>query len=273
MGLPYAVSYSNLVRVRRCVPSQLHVGLGTAAYQIEGVGEPTGVAVHMGRIHGLRGVEPNPGMEVPGDTSRDRLDHYHRWRDDIALMSSLGLRAYRFSISWSRLLPNGTLAGGTNERDLLLLRADRRPARRRHHAICHALPLGPAAGTADARVAGLAVARGREPLRRLCRALLPPLRRPCTHVDHVQRRTPPRPTAVARAARARRPLFLPHTRAAEAWTFTVLGYGTGSKAPGKPFTDIGRNPYVAGHHVPRARRRSAPLPSGRGQRRADRHHE
>ena len=63
-------------------------------------------------------------MEVPGDTGEIACDHYHRWRDDIALMSSLGLRAYRFSISWSRLLPNGTLAGGTNEPDLLLLRAD-----------------------------------------------------------------------------------------------------------------------------------------------------
>ena len=35
----------------------------------------------------------------------------------------------------------------------------------------------------------------------------------------------------------------------EAWTFTVLGYGTGSKAPGAPYTDIARNPYLAGHHV------------------------
>src|SRR5581483_1426822 len=44
---------------------------------------------------------------VNGDTGDIACDHYRRWRDDVALMRELGLKAYRFSISWSRVLPEG----------------------------------------------------------------------------------------------------------------------------------------------------------------------
>ena len=116
MGLPYAVSYPTSYAYGGAFPPNFTWGLGTAAYQIEGGWESDGRGPSIwDAFTGSGGVEPNPGMEVPGDTGEIACDHYHRWRDDIALMSSLGLRAYRFSISWSRLLPNGTLAGGTNE--------------------------------------------------------------------------------------------------------------------------------------------------------------
>jgi beta-glucosidase len=49
-----------------------------------------------------------PGKIANGDTGEPAIDHYHRWRDDIALMRDLGLQAYRFSIAWSRILPSGT---------------------------------------------------------------------------------------------------------------------------------------------------------------------
>ena len=41
-------------------------------------------------------------------------DHYHRFRDDIKLMKEIGIKAYRFSISWTRIIPDGT--GAINEK-------------------------------------------------------------------------------------------------------------------------------------------------------------
>ena len=46
-------------------------------------------------------------MTANGDTGDVACDHYHRYRDDVRLMRELGLNAYRFSISWSRILPEG----------------------------------------------------------------------------------------------------------------------------------------------------------------------
>lgn len=48
-----------------------------------------------------------PGNVSNGDTGDVACDHYHRWEEDIALMRQLGLKAYRFSTSWSRVLPAG----------------------------------------------------------------------------------------------------------------------------------------------------------------------
>jgi len=42
-----------------------------------------------------------------GDTGGVARDHYHLWRDDINLMRDLGLKAYRLSIAWPRILPEG----------------------------------------------------------------------------------------------------------------------------------------------------------------------
>ena len=44
---------------------------------------------------------------MSGDTGDVAADHYHRYRDDIALMSNLGVNSYRFSVSWSRVIPTG----------------------------------------------------------------------------------------------------------------------------------------------------------------------
>ena len=51
--------------------------------------------------------------EIPGNikdgSSGDRAcDHYYRYKDDVALMSQIGLKAYRFSLAWSRIMPEGT---------------------------------------------------------------------------------------------------------------------------------------------------------------------
>jgi len=57
-----------------------------------------------------------PGRTRNGDTGDVACDHYHRYLDDIASMSDLGVNAYRFSIAWSRVFPDGT--GAPNPRGL-----------------------------------------------------------------------------------------------------------------------------------------------------------
>lgn len=48
-----------------------------------------------------------PGKVLEGDSGEPACDHYRRWRDDVALMKDLGAKAYRFSIAWPRIFPNG----------------------------------------------------------------------------------------------------------------------------------------------------------------------
>jgi beta-glucosidase len=77
-------------------------GSATAAFQIEGATREDG-----------RGESiwdrfcATPGKVLNGDTGDPACDHYHRWRDDITLMKSIGLQAYRFSIAWPRIIPQG----------------------------------------------------------------------------------------------------------------------------------------------------------------------
>lgn len=56
-----------------------------------------------------------PGKVYNNDTGDVACDHYHLFRKDIQLLSDIGVHAYRFSLSWSRILPNGTLGGGINQ--------------------------------------------------------------------------------------------------------------------------------------------------------------
>ena len=86
-------------------------GASTSAYQIEGspLADGAGPSIWQRFAH-------SPGRTTNGDTGDIACDHYNRWKDDVALMSELGLQAYRFSISWSRILPQGT--GAINEAGL-----------------------------------------------------------------------------------------------------------------------------------------------------------
>jgi len=97
-------------------PSGFLWGAATAAYQIEGA------AAEGGRTPSIWDTYSHtPGRVRNGDTGDTAADHYHRYRDDIALMSSLGLQAYRFSVSWSRVQPTGR--GPAVERGLDFYRA------------------------------------------------------------------------------------------------------------------------------------------------------
>ncbi|HVP18156.1 MAG TPA: GH1 family beta-glucosidase, partial [Spirochaetia bacterium] len=78
-------------------------GAATAAYQIEGAvredGRGESIWDRFCRV---------PGAIHDGETGDVACDHYHRWRDDLENMRDLGLTAYRFSVSWPRVLPSGS---------------------------------------------------------------------------------------------------------------------------------------------------------------------
>ncbi|MGE5250102.1 MAG: GH1 family beta-glucosidase [Bacteroidota bacterium] len=92
-------------------PKDFVWGAATASYQIEGAWNEDGRGESIwDRFSHTRGKVEN------GDTGDVACDHYHRWREDLALMKDLGLKAYRFSIAWPRILPEG--GGRVNERGL-----------------------------------------------------------------------------------------------------------------------------------------------------------
>src|SRR6201995_5917181 len=91
-------------------------GASTAAYQIEGAG------VEGGRSRSVWDTfSHTPGKVRGGDTGDIACDSYHRYREDVALLASLGLSSYRFSISWPRIQHGGR--GPVNQRGMDYYRA------------------------------------------------------------------------------------------------------------------------------------------------------
>jgi beta-glucosidase len=82
-------------------------GVSTASYQIEGAANEDGRGASIWDTHSRLGRVAN------GDTGDVACDHYHRYGEDVALMRELGVRAYRFSVAWPRVLPLGR--GSPNE--------------------------------------------------------------------------------------------------------------------------------------------------------------
>ena len=84
-------------------PDDFFWGVSTAAYQIEGAWneDSKGPSIWDTFSH-------QPGHIVHNDTGDVSCDHYHQWTTDLDLIRNMGMKMYRFSISWSRILPNGT---------------------------------------------------------------------------------------------------------------------------------------------------------------------
>lgn len=78
-------------------------GTATSAYQIEGAWNEDGRGLSIWDVFCRQ-----PGKTYKGDTGDVAADHYHRYQEDIDLISELGLKAYRFSIAWPRVMPHGT---------------------------------------------------------------------------------------------------------------------------------------------------------------------
>ncbi|MFM8367901.1 MAG: glycoside hydrolase family 1 protein, partial [Chloroflexota bacterium] len=77
-------------------------GAASAAYQVEGAWNEDGKGESI-----WDRFSHTPGKINDGNTADIACDHYHRYEEDIALMREIGLKAYRFSTSWSRVLPTG----------------------------------------------------------------------------------------------------------------------------------------------------------------------
>ncbi len=92
----------------RIFPPGFLFGAATAAFQIEGA------AHEDGRTDSIWDAFCRvPGAVINADNGDVACDHYHRYRDDVALMAELGLQTYRFSTSWSRVRPDGGPVNGT----------------------------------------------------------------------------------------------------------------------------------------------------------------
>ncbi|MFW5859336.1 MAG: GH1 family beta-glucosidase [Planctomycetota bacterium] len=91
-------------------PSDFAWGAATAAYQIEGGSTADGRGVSVWDSY------CDDGKVERGDSGLEACDHYHRWAEDVGLMAEIGLKAYRMSVAWPRIMPNGT--GAVNEAGL-----------------------------------------------------------------------------------------------------------------------------------------------------------
>lgn len=86
----------------KAFPEDFVWGAATSSYQIEGAVDADGRGESIwDRFATL------PGAIADGSSGAVACDHYHRFKDDVALMRSIGLKAYRFSIAWPRILPDG----------------------------------------------------------------------------------------------------------------------------------------------------------------------
>ena len=114
-GVPASIASARPARMAKSLPDDFsfppdfYWGAATAAYQIEGAANEDGrkpsVWDTFCRI---------PGRVKNGDTGDVACDHYHRFEADVKLMAELGIKHYRFGISWPRIIPDGR--GAVNEK-------------------------------------------------------------------------------------------------------------------------------------------------------------
>ena len=94
-------------KVENKFPKNFLWGASTSAYQVEGAYNEDG-----------KGASVQDTKVLPEGTADFKVssDHYHHYKEDIALFAEMGFKTYRFSISWTRIIPNGT--GEVNEKGI-----------------------------------------------------------------------------------------------------------------------------------------------------------
>lgn len=90
------------IRLDYSMPADFVWGVATSAYQVEGA------VAEDGRLPSIWDTFSHTPGKITGDGTGDvACDHYHRWREDIGLLTAMGVDAYRFSIAWPRVRPQG----------------------------------------------------------------------------------------------------------------------------------------------------------------------
>src|SRR5262245_45338674 len=87
----------------RTFPKGFYWGVGTSSYQIEGAWNEDGKSPSIWDTYAHQ-----PGNIKNNDNADVANDHYHRYKEDVALMKGIGASAYRFSVAWPRIFPTGT---------------------------------------------------------------------------------------------------------------------------------------------------------------------
>ncbi|KAG8638711.1 beta-glucosidase 24 isoform X3 [Manihot esculenta] len=118
LGLPLmvesqiALNFDIETSIRRTnFPSDFLFGASTAALQIEGSTKSEGRARSIWDTY----LENHRDKVIDGSNMDTAIDSYKRYKEDMEHLKNLGVDAYRFSISWTRILPDGTLSGGVNQ--------------------------------------------------------------------------------------------------------------------------------------------------------------
>ncbi|KAF5200160.1 Beta-glucosidase, partial [Thalictrum thalictroides] len=99
---------------RTSFPNDFIFGTASASYQFEGAYKEDGRGPSIWDTY----THKYPERITDASNGDVATDHYHRYKEDVAIMKDMGMDAYRFSISWSRILPNGKLSGGVNEKGI-----------------------------------------------------------------------------------------------------------------------------------------------------------
>ncbi|KAH9774631.1 Beta-glucosidase 12 [Citrus sinensis] len=99
---------------RTCFPKEFIFGTAASSYQYEGAAAEDGRGPSIWDTF----THKFPDRTNHGDNGDVAVDFYHRYKEDVKLMKEMNLDAFRFSTSWSRILPNGKLSGGVNRKGI-----------------------------------------------------------------------------------------------------------------------------------------------------------
>ncbi|XP_039118811.1 beta-glucosidase 13-like [Dioscorea cayenensis subsp. rotundata] len=106
------ISVTSAAFDRSSFPSDFVFGAASSAYQYEGAWNLDGKGPSIWDTF----THTQPWKIADGKTGDVAIDFYHRYKDDVKLLKSLNMDAFRFSISWTRILPTGSLSGGINRK-------------------------------------------------------------------------------------------------------------------------------------------------------------